>query len=139
MVADDYVIGEMLDEMEIITASLVGVAPPQPHAGEVVVPGAHDAVIVLRYRMVEKSPYRVTIRTTAEVRKDDNYDLSLVATAGKDKYLMSLGGGAANDTFFTWNDDGEWGVDCAAGCDSLLVLATVICAGPQPLYNIHRG
>ena len=99
-----------------------------------------DAVSVLRYRVVEKSPFRVVMRATEATKQDDQYDLSLVATAGKDTYLMSLGSGSAADgKFFTWNTEKEWGVDCAAGLDPVLVIATVMCAGPNGDPSALRG
>lgn len=103
-----------------------------------------DAVCVLRYLRLEDTPFRMVVKGPpgAHPASDENeevgYDANVIATAASDPYLMSISGGrGADGKYFRWNKefdsrgrrDAEWGVDCAKGVDSLLLIATVITAG----------
>ena len=107
---------------------------------------AADTVDMLRYKLIEKMPFRMLIKKAAAETdaQESLYDLGVVATAGNDMYLMNVSGGKGIDgKYFKWNKefdskgkrDTEWGVDCAAGMDPLLVLAIVISAGPNGMGN----
>ena len=74
----------------------------------------------------------------SDENEEVGYDANVIATAASDPYLMSISGGrGADGKYFRWNKefdsrgrrDAEWGVDCAKGVDSLLLIATVITAG----------
>ena len=93
-----------------------------------------DSVTVLRYTRLELSPFRAAIKTPeGSAAAGDEYDRTILATVAKDFYLMSIsaGAGAKDAKYFTWSKDmpAQWGVDCAAGMDSLLVIAICISAG----------
>ena len=99
-----------------------------------------DSVTVLRYKRLETSPFRMAIKSAeGSVGGQDEYDRTILATAAADKYLMSISAGAGADgKYFTWTKefdsktgkrDAQWGVDCAAGMDSLLVIAIVVSSG----------
>ena len=109
---------------------------------------AADAVCVLRYKIIEKMPFRMLIKrgepSAADATPGAEHDPDVVATAANDIYLMSNSAGKGVDgKYFKWDREfdkhgkrnTEWGIDCAAGVDSLLVLAVVITAGPNGMGN----
>ena len=59
-----------------------------------------EAVTALTYQVVEKSPFRLIIKGTSH-KLDAAYDLSVLATACADYYLMSLSGGDADANFMS--------------------------------------
>lgn len=105
-----------------------------------------DATIALQYKILEKMPFRMFVRKaesaaepTGGVAEPSTYDMSVVATVANDPYLTKISGGE----YFKWNRefdkkgrrDTEWGVDCAAGVDSLLVIAAAMTGGPNGMPN----
>ena len=93
-----------------------------------------EAEPVLRYRCVEKEPARLIFRSIASAAEQPD-DLNILATAASDFYLQTIGGGsgAAPAKYFSWEKPNEWGVDCAAGVDSLLVIVATIAVAPGNL------
>ena len=93
-----------------------------------------DAVPVLRYKAVAKAPYRVIVKGMAvpvTPGDSDTHDPEVLATIASDYYLMSQSGDEPNDRYFTWDKQNQWGVDCAAGVDSLLVICVAMSVGPN--------
>ena len=95
-----------------------------------------EAVSVLRARVVEKQPFRVLIKGATEKTPDDTHDLSVLATASVDPYLMSISGGEDKSKYFGWDKESEFGVDCARRVDSLLALAAVVSISPGCICDL---